>query len=370
MTIQTRGNQFCALSEDGTRSFGCFDTREKAVARLAEVEGFKSRALALPTISSEMIECGDVYEKDIIYTGSFIHPSTGQKFTVDHAKIDLWVAAHGKMMANGIKVPFGEGHRHASNQVYGYVTGMRRDGDRMIGKFSIEDDEAKTKVGKGIQEVSAFIHPEFMDGKGVKYGEVIRHVAATPYPVIPNQTNFVKLDEGEEIEIFQLSFNMEDDPMEKLLEKLGVKDEKEAVEKVGSLSTEIEDLKAKLKLSEEEEKPEGGGDDPKPKEGDEGEGNETPEFKALSAKFEKLEGIRRKEFLDLAVEQGKIKAEQHEHYLELMVSSDDSVRKIINDMEGTSSEGIELDVKKTGEEKEEADAKAELEAIKLACEDD
>jgi len=355
MTIRKRGNQYCALSQDGTRNFGCFSTREEAEHRLTQVESFKGqKALSTPTLASEVIELGDMYEKDLIYSGSFVHPSTGQKFTIDRDRIDRWVTAHQKMIQNGVKIPFGEGHRFDSASTYGYMVGLRRDGDKAVGVFSIEDDVAKKKVGKGIQEVSVQIYPEYMDGKGVKYGEVLRHVAATPYPVIPGQSNFVSLSEGEEVEIFQLSYNMEDDTMDELLKALGVENEADAVAKVASLSeenagfkTKIESLEKKVnELSVEDEVIE-----------------EDPKVKELSDKLEALQAERRKEFLDLAVDSGKLKPEQHELYLSLMVKDENAVRKLVDGIEPGDKESTELStLPKTDDE-----AAAELAAIEAAC---
>ncbi len=40
MAIEQRGSEFCVTSEDGSREFGCFPTRERAEQRLREVEFF------------------------------------------------------------------------------------------------------------------------------------------------------------------------------------------------------------------------------------------------------------------------------------------------------------------------------------------
>jgi hypothetical protein len=38
--IVKRGNKFCVVSKDGKRNFGCFNSRQKALKRLREVEFF------------------------------------------------------------------------------------------------------------------------------------------------------------------------------------------------------------------------------------------------------------------------------------------------------------------------------------------
>ncbi len=44
MTIKKVDGEWCALSEDGSRSFGCFPTKGEAEARLREVEFFKQQS--------------------------------------------------------------------------------------------------------------------------------------------------------------------------------------------------------------------------------------------------------------------------------------------------------------------------------------
>ncbi len=41
--IVKRGSQFCVVSKDGKRDFGCFPNRKKAEERLRQVEFFKRR---------------------------------------------------------------------------------------------------------------------------------------------------------------------------------------------------------------------------------------------------------------------------------------------------------------------------------------
>ncbi len=41
--IVKRGSQFCVVSKDGKRNFGCFKTRKEAEKRLRSVEFFKNR---------------------------------------------------------------------------------------------------------------------------------------------------------------------------------------------------------------------------------------------------------------------------------------------------------------------------------------
>jgi len=40
--IVPKDNKFCVMSQDGSRSFGCYSTMPKAEARMKEVEAFKN----------------------------------------------------------------------------------------------------------------------------------------------------------------------------------------------------------------------------------------------------------------------------------------------------------------------------------------
>jgi len=41
--IVKRGSQFCVVSKDGKKNFGCFPSRKQAQKRLQEIEFFKRR---------------------------------------------------------------------------------------------------------------------------------------------------------------------------------------------------------------------------------------------------------------------------------------------------------------------------------------
>ena len=49
--IVMEDGQFCVRSKDGTRSFGCYISRERAEQRLAQIESFAERLKALQTIN-------------------------------------------------------------------------------------------------------------------------------------------------------------------------------------------------------------------------------------------------------------------------------------------------------------------------------
>jgi len=70
-------------------------------------------------------------------------------------------------------------------------------------------DSPNDNIGKTIQDTSIYTTPEFEDGFGRKWKNVIRHVALVTTPVEPNQENFIKISEDENA--LAMSFCMADE---------------------------------------------------------------------------------------------------------------------------------------------------------------
>lgn len=62
MTIRKVDNEFCVFSEDGSRSFGCYDSSSQAEDRLEQVEFFKKKENAYPEDEAEFKRCWEGYE--------------------------------------------------------------------------------------------------------------------------------------------------------------------------------------------------------------------------------------------------------------------------------------------------------------------
>lgn len=54
--VVSRDGKFCVTSEDGSRSFGCYSSREAANRRLGQIEGFKKKEAAEDELLVEFLE--------------------------------------------------------------------------------------------------------------------------------------------------------------------------------------------------------------------------------------------------------------------------------------------------------------------------
>jgi hypothetical protein len=211
------------------------------------------------------------FKKDLIKVGVYKHPTAGWTLDVTTDRMDRWIAAFKRMQASAIRVPIPAGHSYDPRDGQGFLVGLERVGDTLWGIIEMVGEEA-IKLAYKTQAVSVSINPEFIDGKGTSYGEIIEHVALTGYPVVPGQEEFKAIAAS----LYQLSDKVEgDQPMtkeqlDKFRKLLGAGEdmdeakllsrieerfaahatEKSALDvKVTALSGEVETLKAKIAAS-------------------------------------------------------------------------------------------------------------------------
>jgi hypothetical protein len=136
------------------------------------------------------------FKKDIVRIGKWIHPLTGQMIEFDAARLARLVENTEKYRQNVDKqvVPFPDGHKFGARDNMGGVTEFRVEGERLVATFEPSGQDIEEKISSGkIRSVSAYIEMPAKDSQGNVYSEAITHVAATPYPVITGQEDFVKL---------------------------------------------------------------------------------------------------------------------------------------------------------------------------------
>lgn len=129
------------------------------------------------------------FEKDIAHVGTYKHPRDGWTLNITPEKIDAWVSNFQRMKTAGVDVEVVKDHRHDAEAVVGYVTDMRREGDRLIAVHEMVGDDA-IKLAQVVRNVSPWIERNFKDGHGTAYGESIIHSAIVQGPVIPGQEPF------------------------------------------------------------------------------------------------------------------------------------------------------------------------------------
>lgn len=127
--------------------------------------------------------------KDAIQVGDYVHPLTGQKFSVDRSRIDHWVGKFNRMKRAGVEVPTPVDHSEAAEDNRGFVVDARRNGDKLKLLHQAIGKDAAIVAARN--RCSVYIDPDFRDGNGKRWGEVIAHSAYTPKPVVHGQGAFV-----------------------------------------------------------------------------------------------------------------------------------------------------------------------------------
>jgi hypothetical protein len=133
------------------------------------------------------------FKKEVLRVGRWVHPATGEELDFDKAFLDQLAKDTNRWIELGNKVWFPAGHTSDVRANLGFWPRFDVDGERLVGVVEVLDDAAAANVGKTIQDVSAAIHLGAVASTGEQLTAVIEHVAATPEPVIPGQTNFVRL---------------------------------------------------------------------------------------------------------------------------------------------------------------------------------
>ncbi|HZV03018.1 MAG TPA: hypothetical protein VFF73_40300 [Planctomycetota bacterium] len=98
-----------------------------------------------------------------------------------------------RWIALGNKVWFPAGHSSDPRDNLGFWSSFELEGDRVVGLLDVQDENAASQIGKTIQDVSAAIWWDARASSGEAFEAVLEHVCGTPCPVIPGQTNFVRL---------------------------------------------------------------------------------------------------------------------------------------------------------------------------------
>lgn len=132
------------------------------------------------------------YRKEILRAGEeWIHPATGQRVAFTAPELQAIAAESNRWAASqDQKVPFPDGHTFDAKSNLGFWRGFSVEGDRLYGLVEAGDDQVAAALGGRIRDVSAWIESGMRDSKGNVYGPAIRHVCATPEPVI-HSSNFV-----------------------------------------------------------------------------------------------------------------------------------------------------------------------------------
>jgi phage gp46-like protein len=246
--------------------------------------------------------------KELIRVGRWVNTQAGFALEVDGERLAAWKGRFGAMLDAGIRVPVPWGHSYDPRDNAGFVEQLELRDDALWGLLCIPDPQDAEKVGHTVAGVSVSINPNFVDGTGREWGEVIEHVALTNYPVVTDQANFIQaaVDGGSRRAIaLELTTDAESVGLVELARQIGIEgdlDESGAAaairQRFDELTAELEALRAELV---ELRAPE---DDGNVGEADDAD---TPDARSqeLQARLCRLERERADKEIDEAMRQGK-----------------------------------------------------------------
>jgi hypothetical protein len=141
------------------------------------------------------------FKKEVLRVGRWIHPATGEALDFDVALLERLAQDTNRWIALGQKVHFPAGpdcHDEDARDALanlGYWSSFRVEGERLVADVEVLDEAALPKIGKTIQDVSPEIRWPARSATGEVLEAAIFHVAATPIPAIPGQSNFERLSQ-------------------------------------------------------------------------------------------------------------------------------------------------------------------------------
>ena len=168
------------------------------------------------------------FRKEVIKVGKYIHPATNKAFEVTVDTLNHWVATFNRWIGAGNQVPIPLGHSKVNSPEAnaGWVTQMFVEDNSLYGIMELSDPKLALTT-----DVSLYIEPEIVDGKGVKYSNIISHIALCTNPVIAGLDKFMKLS------LSKGETNM--DFLQKIAVALGIKEKEPTEELVLSALKEV-----------------------------------------------------------------------------------------------------------------------------------
>lgn len=132
------------------------------------------------------------FRKSIITHGDYIHPVTLQEFVLTPADVALLGSETKRFIDNGNQCGFPDGHSDSALDNLGWWPGeFWVENEWLWGVVEASTDDVAERLRNGaIKFVSPRIAEDWIDAKRNRYRNVMRHICATPVPVIPGQGGF------------------------------------------------------------------------------------------------------------------------------------------------------------------------------------
>jgi hypothetical protein len=147
------------------------------------------------------------FRKELIREGTWVHPTQHFQLTVTRERMRRWVEKFRLLRERGIRIPVPFGHSYDPKDNAGFLEELSLEGNALFGVLAIPRAEDAGKLGATVKDVSISINPDFRDGEGRRYGEVIEHVALTTRPLVGGQSDFLplQLPDGTQAEVWRFS---------------------------------------------------------------------------------------------------------------------------------------------------------------------
>lgn len=175
-------------AEPACESRGRVLSLSRTAAVFASASGKPASAVGGVQVSSDSVP-RKKFLKDLITVGEYVSNQT--RFTITRKDLDRWVENGKRFLAAGNQIPVPDGHTDDATANRGYVLELFREDDTLFGVIEmIGDDGIKTAARS---KVSINTEPDYTDGKGNHYDDLITHVALTNSPVVPDQDGFMPI---------------------------------------------------------------------------------------------------------------------------------------------------------------------------------
>lgn len=135
---------------------------------------------------------GRRFTKDVIRTGKFKHPITGEIIDVTPERLAHWEKTFADMKRDGWDVEVTKDHGSSADDVLGYVDNLFVDGDKLLAALTMSNDDG-VKLAGSVKNVSVEIKPEYKKGDGKTYKDAISRVSIVQEPVVSGQSSFQAL---------------------------------------------------------------------------------------------------------------------------------------------------------------------------------
>jgi len=192
------------------------------------------------------------FDKTIMRVGTYVHPKLQWRFVVTRDRLDRYVAAFRRMRDDGVDVSVVADHSWSARDCLGFLVGMRREGDELIGTHELRGKES-IELARKVPRTSVWIDRLAKAGNGTTYGEAIVHNSISQSPIIPGMTDdfipvaapVVETKATVPVMVFandpldDKEITMNSETLKKLQEMLGVADLKEegVCDAIGALLT-------------------------------------------------------------------------------------------------------------------------------------